>query len=92
MQHGLSVCDRLAIYLAIYVASHIANQIVGEMSGICYGWPSYIRGYHEYNDGWTTRLGQMLELKVEPTNAYDQFATAAIKPDGTMVGHIPKHQ
>ena len=33
----------------------------------------------------------MLELKVEPTNPHDQFATAVIKPDGTVVGHIPKH-
>ena len=33
----------------------------------------------------------MLELKVEPTNPHDQFATAMIKPDGTVVGHIPKH-
>ena len=33
----------------------------------------------------------MLELKAEPTNAHDQFATAVIKPDGTVVGHIPKH-
>ena len=33
----------------------------------------------------------MLELKVEPTNAHDQFATVVIRPDGTVVGHIPKH-
>ena len=32
----------------------------------------------------------MLELKVEPTNPHDQFATTVIKPDGTVVGHIPK--
>ena len=33
----------------------------------------------------------MLELKVELTNAHDQFATAVIKPDGTVVSHILKH-
>ena len=33
----------------------------------------------------------MLKLKVEPTNPHDQFATAVIKPDGTVVGYIPKH-
>ena len=33
----------------------------------------------------------MLELKVEPTNPHDQFATAVIKPNGLVVGHIPKH-
>ena len=37
------------------------------------------------------RLGEMLKLKVEPTNPRDQFATAVIKPDGTVVIHIPKH-
>ena len=42
-------------------------------------------------DGWTPSLGEMLELKVEPTNVHDQFATAVIKLDGTVVGHIPMH-
>ena len=87
MQHGLSARDRLAIY----VARHMANQVVEEKSRFCYGWSSYVRGYHEYKEGWTPSLGEMLELKVEPTNAHDQFATAVIKPDGMVVGHIPKH-
>ena len=69
----------------------MANQVVGEKSGFCYEWLSYVRGYHEYKEGWTPSLGQILELKVERTNANDQFAMAMIKPDGTMVGHIPKH-
>ena len=30
-------------------------------------------------------------LQAEPTNPHDQFATAVIKPDGTVVSHIPKH-
>ena len=87
VQHGLSTRD----HLAIYVARHMANQVVGEGYGFCYGWSSYIRGYHEYKEGWTPSLGEMLELKVEPMNAHDQFDTAVIKPDGTVVGHIPKH-
>ena len=33
----------------------------------------------------------MLELKVEPTNAHDQFAMAVIKSDGTVVSHIHKY-
>ena len=70
-QHGLSTRDRLAIY----VARHMANQVIGEKSGICYGW-SYVRGYHEYKEGWTPSLGEMLELKAELTNAHEQFATA----------------
>ena len=40
---------------------------------------------------WTPTLGEMLQLKVEPTNPHDHFAVAVIKPDGTVVGHIPKH-
>ena len=69
----------------------MANQVVGEGSVFCYGLSSYVRGYHEYKDGWTSSLGEMLELKVEPTNAHDQFAMVVIKPDGTVVGHIHKH-
>ena len=87
VQHGLSARDRLTIY----VATHMANQVVGEGSEFCYGWSSYVRGYHEYKEGWTPSLGEILELKVEPTNAHDQFAKAVIKPDGTVVGHIHKH-
>ena len=71
MAYGLSACDRLAIY----VARHIANQVVGEGSVFCYGWLSYVRGYHEFKEGWTSSLGDVLELKVEPTNPHDQFAT-----------------
>ena len=77
VQHGLSARNRLAIY----VARHMANQIVGEGSGFCYGWSSYIRRYHQYNDGWTASLGEMLELKVEPTNAHDQLATVCYDSD-----------
>ena len=33
----------------------------------------------------------MLELTVKPTNSHDQFATAVIKPDGTVVSHISNH-
>ena len=80
VQHGLSARD----CLAIYVARHMANQVIGEGSGFCYGWSSYVRGYHEYKKGCTPSLGEMLELKVT-------FVTAVIKPDGTVVGHIHKH-
>ena len=59
VQHGLSAHD----CLAIYVARHMANQVIGEGSGFCYGWSSYVRGYHEYKKGWTPSLGEMLELK-----------------------------
>ena len=70
----------------------MASQVVGKGSRFCYEWLSYVRGYHEYKEGLTPSLGEMLQLKVEPTNPHDQFAVAVIKLDGTVVGHIPKHQ
>ena len=87
VQHGLSARNRLAIH----VARHMANQVVREKYEFYYVCSSYVRGYHKYKEGWTPSLGEMLEPKVEPTNAHDQFATVVIKPDGTVVGHIPKH-
>ena len=87
IQQGLGARDRPAIY----VARHMANQVIGEKLRFCCGWSSYVRGYHKYKEEWTPSLEEMLELKVEPTNANYQFAMAVIKPDGTVIGHIPKH-
>ena len=56
----------------------MANQVVGEGFGFCYGWSFYVRGYHEYKEGWTPSLGEMLELKMERTNPHDRFATAVL--------------
>lgn len=53
-----------------------------------YEWSSYIRGYHDYQAVWTPSLGEMLQLKVEPTNPYDDFAVSIVK-EGVVVGHVP---
>ena len=95
MQHGLSVHDRLAIYVATDMANHRVYNIYEQTNAS--RWRrlrillSYVRGYHEYKEGCTPSLGEMLELKVELTNPHDQFAMAAIKPDGKVVWHISKH-
>ena len=54
----------------------------------CYEWSSYIRGYHDYQAVWTPSLGEMLQLKVEPMNPYDNFAVLIVK-EAVVVGHVP---
>ena len=53
-----------------------------------YEWSSYSRGYHDYQAVWTPSLGEMLQLKVELTNPYDDFAVSIVK-EGVVVGHVP---
>ena len=64
----------------------MASEVVEE--GSCYEWSSYIRGYHDYQAVWTPTIGEMLLLKVEPTNPYDDFAVSIVK-DGAVAGHVP---
>ena len=66
----------------------MASEVVEE--GSCYEWSSYIRGYHDYQAVWTPTIREMLLLKVEPTNPYDDFAVSIVK-DGAVVGHVPKY-
>ena len=87
VQHSSSACDRQDSY----VARDMASQVIGKVSGSCYEWSLYVRGYVEYKKVWTPTLGEMLQLKVEPMNPRDQFAVAVIYLDGMVVGHIPKH-
>ena len=70
-----------------YSSLTMANEVVEE--GLCYEW-SYIRGYHEYQAIWTPSIGEMLVLKVEPTNPHDDFTMSIVK-DGAVVGHVPKY-
>ena len=70
------------------VHAAMASKVVEE--GSCYEWPSYIRGYHDYQAKWTPSVREMLILKVEPTNHFDDFAVSVVK-DGTVVGHVPKY-
>ena len=52
--------------------------------------PSYIRGYHAYQDVWSPFTGEVLPLKREPDNSEDVHAVA-FKRAGTIVGHVPFH-
>ena len=56
----------------------------------CYEWSlyMYIRGYHDYQAVWTPSLGEMLQLKVEPMNPYDNFTVLIVK-EAVVVGHVP---
>ena len=50
--------------------------------------PSYIRGYHAYQDVWSSFIGELLPLEREPGNPKDIHAVA-IKRAGRIVGHVP---
>ena len=60
-------------------ADHAAVEIV-----------SFVRGFHEYKDIWRPSVGEILELKREPTNAKDVLAVC-IQKDGVVVGHMPRN-
>ena len=66
----------------------MASEVVEE--GSCYEWSSYIRGYHDYQAVWTPTIGEMLLLKVEATNPYDDFTVSIVK-DGAVVVHVLKY-
>ena len=58
-------------------ADHAAVEIV-----------SFVCGFHEYKDIWCPSVGEILDLKREPTNAKDVLAVC-IQKDGTVVRHMP---
>ena len=58
-------------------ADHTAFEII-----------SFVRRFHAYKDIWRPRVGEILDLKREPTNANDALAVC-IEIDGGVVGHMP---
>ena len=50
--------------------------------------PSWIRGYHVYQDTWEIEIGEVLDLIHEPNNEHDKNAIAVIK-DNDVAGHVP---
>ena len=48
-----------------------------------------VRGYHVYQDVWSTRVGEQLTCDREPGNHHDTFAVA-IKKDNVTLGHVPR--
>ena len=50
--------------------------------------PSYIKGYHEYQNIWTPFLQEELCGEMEPANPADRYAVA-FKKNNVVVGHLP---
>ena len=48
-----------------------------------------IRGYHVYNDIWTTIVGEELECAREVGNAKDRYAVSILR-GSDIVGHLPQ--
>ena len=48
-----------------------------------------IKGHHVYKDIWTPKLGEELEVRIEPDNHVDKFSVC-IKKDGKIAGHLKK--
>ena len=66
----------------------MASQIPAD-SPDCYEVPSFVRGYHAYQDVWNPSVGQVLRLRKESDNSHDRHAVAIVKSGDTVVGHIP---
>ena len=48
-----------------------------------------IRGYHVYQDIWSSHINESLPCKRERHNLHDPFAVSVLK-DADVVGHIPR--
>lgn len=48
-----------------------------------------IRGYHVYQQIWTSTIGEILSCEREPTNGVDRYAVA-VKKETLIVGHLPR--
>ena len=49
-----------------------------------------VRGYHYYGKTWFPQEGEVLQCLHEFGNVFDVFAIKTCKPDGTIVGHLPR--
>ena len=50
---------------------------------------SMIRGYHVYQDIWSSHINESLPCKRERHNLHDPFAVSVLK-DADVVGHVPR--
>ena len=51
---------------------------------------SFIRGYHLYQNIWSTEVGGSIVCEKEPSNSSDRYVAAALK-DNIIVGHFPRY-
>ena len=50
---------------------------------------SCIRGYHIYEDMWSSTVGEHLICERETLNLTDRYAVAVLKDD-VIIGHLPR--
>ena len=50
---------------------------------------TFTKGYHVYEDIWTPKQGEQLDVLTEPDNRMDKFA-ACVKINEKIVGHLKK--
>ena len=49
-----------------------------------------VRGYHYYGSIWFPEKEEQLDCSHDFGNVFDVFAIKTCKPDGTVVGHLPR--
>ena len=48
---------------------------------------SFVKGYHEYKNIWTPKIGETLSTEREPVNLVDKYAVC-VKKYNEIVGHL----
>ena len=48
---------------------------------------SFVKGYHEYKNIWTPKIGETLSTEREPGNLVDKYAVC-VKKNNEIVGHL----
>ena len=49
-----------------------------------------VRGYHYYDSIWFPEKEEQLDCSHNFGNVFDAFTIKTCKPDGTVVGHLPR--
>ena len=49
-----------------------------------------VRGYHNYGSVWFQEKEEQLDCSYDFSNVFDVFASKTCKPDGIVVGHLPR--
>ena len=47
----------------------------------------FVKGYHEYKNIWTPKIGEILSTEREPGNLVDKYAVC-VKKNNKIVGHL----
>ena len=49
---------------------------------------SFVKGYHEYKNIWTSKIGEILSTESEPGNLVDKYVVC-VKKENEIIGYIP---